>query len=162
MYLPKISRDELKEGYVNTFGVKHDHLPEETNGVVNTIFFDTILTLLKGHISIVIEAAFQHRLWDQVIPRIQEIARPKIIVCELSAELGAQRHLARGLANPKRSFYHGDKRVAIFRETGRVEPGGAYIAPDYNVPTLSVSTVDGYVPGLEKIVEFVKSQHSAW
>ncbi|MEM7035014.1 MAG: AAA family ATPase, partial [Chloroflexota bacterium] len=85
MYLPSISRDELKEGYVNTFGVKHDRLPEDTNGLVNTVFFDTILMMLKGHISIVIEAAFQHKVWDQVIPRIQPVARPTIILCELSA-----------------------------------------------------------------------------
>lgn len=31
LYIPKISRDELKEGYVNTFGIKHDLLPKDTN-----------------------------------------------------------------------------------------------------------------------------------
>ncbi len=161
MYLPKISRDEMKEGYVNTFGVKHDSLPKNTNGVVNTVFFETILTLLKGNISIVIEAAFQHKLWDRVVPRIQDIARPSIILCELSAELSAKRHLERGLAHPRREFYHGDTRVAVFRETGKFEPGGAYIPPHYDVPTLSVSTVDGYAPALNNIVEFVKTQHAA-
>jgi adenylate kinase family enzyme len=29
--LPVISRDEIKEGYVNTFGVKHEQLPADTN-----------------------------------------------------------------------------------------------------------------------------------
>ncbi len=61
LYLPKISRDEFKEGYVNTFGVKHDKLPKETNGVVNQVFFDTILNMLKGNISLIIEAAFDHK-----------------------------------------------------------------------------------------------------
>jgi hypothetical protein len=31
LYLPKVTRDEIKEGYVSTFGVKHDQLPEDTN-----------------------------------------------------------------------------------------------------------------------------------
>ena len=157
MYLPKISRDEVKEGYVNTFGVKHDCLPKETNGIVNQVFFDTILTLLRGNVSIVVEAAFQHKLWELVIPRISEIALTYIIVCELSAEVSARRHLERGLADAKREFYHGDKRVAIFRETGTFEPGGEYIPPEYELPTLNVSTLDGYAPGLEEIVEFVRN-----
>ncbi len=159
MYLPKISRDEMKEGYVNTFGVKHDRLPKDINGVVNLVFFETILTLLKGQVSIVVEAAFQHTLWDCIVPRIRDIALPLIIICDVSAELSAQRHLERGLANPTREFYHGDKRVAIFRETGKFEPGDEYIPPDYDVPTLRVSTVDGYAPELDKIVAFVKTQH---
>ena len=48
MNLPKVSRDEIKEGYVNTFNVKHDQLPEDTNGKVNEVFFETTLNLLKG------------------------------------------------------------------------------------------------------------------
>lgn len=152
LYMPKISRDEIKEGYVNTFGVKHDRLPEDTNEKVNHIFFETILMLLRGQVSIVVEAAFQHKLWDCIVPRIHAIARLYIIICEVSAELGAQRHLERGLANPRREFYHGDKRVAIFRETGKFEPGGEYMPPDYDVPTLHVSTVNGYAPALDKIV----------
>jgi len=35
LYLPKVSRDEFKEGYVNTFRTHHNELPPETNGVVN-------------------------------------------------------------------------------------------------------------------------------
>jgi hypothetical protein len=65
--------------------------------------------------------------------------------------------LKRGLADPNREFYHGDKRVAIFRETGKFEPGGEYIPPEYDVPTLRVSTIDGYVPSLEEIIQFVKN-----
>ena len=30
--MPVISRDEIKEGYVNSYGVKHDQLPPDTNG----------------------------------------------------------------------------------------------------------------------------------
>ncbi len=157
MCLPKISRDEIKEGYVNTFGVKHDQLPKDTNGVVNEVFFETVLGLLRGNVSVLVEAAFQHKLWDLVIPRITEIARTHIIVCECGAEMSARRHLERGLADPKREFFHGDKRVAIFRETGKFEPGGEYVPPTYDVPTLTVSTIDGYEPGLDEVVEFVGS-----
>jgi uridine kinase len=63
LYLPKISRDEFKEGYVNTFGVRHDALPPDTNGVVNQVFFQTILNMLDGNGSLLIEAAFLPMPW---------------------------------------------------------------------------------------------------
>ena len=60
-----------------------------TNGIVNEVFFETILTLLKGNVSVVIEAAFQHKLWDLVVPRINEIALASVVICALNAELSA-------------------------------------------------------------------------
>jgi predicted kinase len=69
LYLPKVSRDEIKEGYVSTFGVKHDQLPEDTNSKVNEIFFATALGLLRSGVSVVLEAAFQHKVWNLVVPR---------------------------------------------------------------------------------------------
>lgn len=155
LYLPKISRDEFKEGYVNTYGVKHDGLPNDTNGVVNKIFFRTILNMLEGNISLIIEAAFEHAIWDYIVPDIMEIADLYIIICDLDAETSARRHLERGLSNPNREFYHGDKRVAIYRETGEFMPGGVYIPPTYDVPTLNISTLDGYSPSLDVVEKYI-------
>ena len=155
LYLPKVSRDEIKEGYVNTFAVKHDQLPKDTNGKVNELFFETTLHLLKGNVSVLIEAAFQHKLWRLVVPRIQEIARPYIIICELDAEVSARRHLERGLRDPNREFFLGDRRVSLYRQTGRFSPGGDYDTPHFDVPTLCVSTRDGYRPRIEEIQEFI-------
>lgn len=159
IYLPKISRDEFKEGYVGTFGVKHNELPKETNGIVNQVFFRTILEMLMGNVSLIIEAAFDHSIWDYIVPDIMNHADLYIIVCDLDAELSAKRHLERGLANPMREFFHGDKRVSVFRETGKFEPSGEYIPPKYDVPTLYVFTIDGYVPSLEDIELFIKSKN---
>ena len=155
LYLPKLSRDEFKEGYVSTFNVKHERLPDDTNGKVNQLFFETTLNLLKGNISVVVEAAFQHKLWCLVVPRIQEFAQPFIVVCELDPETSAKRHLERGLKDPNREFFHGDRRVSVFRETGQFLPGGDYDAPHFDVPTLGVSTRDGYVPEIEEIATFI-------
>lgn len=160
LHLPKVSRDEIKEGYVTTFGVKHDALPPDTNGKVNEVFFDTVLRLLESNVSVVAEAAFQHHNWDLVVPRIMKVAALCVVVCELDAWTSAKRHLERGLANPEREFFHGDKRVAIYRETGQFGPGGDYIAPHYDVPTLSVSTVNGYEPGLDEVVGFIEAQRA--
>src|SRR5206468_10021481 len=49
LWMPVISRDEIKEGYVNTYGVKHDQLPPDTNGLVSELFFGIVNQYLAGH-----------------------------------------------------------------------------------------------------------------
>jgi adenylate kinase family enzyme len=39
LWMPVISRDEIKEGYVNTYGVKHDRLPPDSSRLVSDSFF---------------------------------------------------------------------------------------------------------------------------
>src|SRR3954452_9574772 len=74
LWLPVISRDEIKEGYVNTFGVKHDQLPTDTDLVVTNFFFDVVNKYLMHNVSIIIEAAFQHKGCHRRIAGITERA----------------------------------------------------------------------------------------
>ena len=152
LWMPVLSRDEIKEGYVNTYGVKHDELPEDTNGRVSDLFFVIIDQYLAGNISVVIEAAFQHRVWEPRMPKIIEVASPVIVICFVDDEVAARRHLQRGLENPNREFYHGDRRVAHYRETGEILSPEGYAAPQFNVPTIEVSTDGEYVPCIDEIV----------
>ena len=158
LWLPVISRDEIKEGYVNTYGVKHDELPANTNAVVSDLFFVIINQYLAGNISVVIEAAFQHRVWEPRMPEIVELASPIIVLCSVDDAVAARRHLQRGLENPKREFYHGDRRVTHYRETGEILSPESYAAPQFNVPTIEVSTDGEYVPSIDDIVR----QISVW
>ncbi|HEX6126871.1 MAG TPA: AAA family ATPase [Pyrinomonadaceae bacterium] len=157
LWMPVISRDEIKEGYVNTFGVKHDQLPPETDRLVTDLFFDVAFQLLTGKVSLIVEAAFQHSVWEWRMPKLLELSHPFFVVCSVDAEIAAQRHLQRGLANPRREFYHEDKRVSLFRETGDKGTPKRYVAPDLGVPTLQVSTENGYVPGLDEITNKIES-----
>ena len=158
LWMPVISRDEIKEGYVNTYGVKHDELPANTNAVVSDLFFVIINQYLAGNISVVIEAAFQHRVWEPRMPEIVELASPIIVLCSVDDAVAARRHLQRGLENPKREFHHGDRRVAHYRETGEILSPESYAAPQFNVPTIEVLTDGEYVPSIDDIVR----QISVW
>jgi hypothetical protein len=158
--MPVISRDEIKEGYVNTFGIKHDGLPPDTDGFVSNFFFDIVCQYLTGKVSVVIEAAFQHAVWGWRMPKFFELSYPFIIVCSVNAETAAQRHLQRGLANPRREFYHEDKRVSLYRETGEIGTPKPYIAPNFDVPTLQVSTENDYSPSLDEIANQIESQNA--
>lgn len=157
LWMPVISRDEIKEGYVNTFGVKHDRLAPDTDALVTDFFFRIVNQFLAGKISVVIEAAFQHQVWEPRMPAILELASPVIVLCSIEDISAARRHLQRGLENPKREFYHGDNRVVHYRKTGEFLLPASYAAPKFNVPTIEVSTEAEYVPAIDEIVRQLES-----
>jgi len=156
LWMPVISRDEIKEGYVNTFGIKHAGLPPDTDGIVSEFFFAVVFQYLANKVSIIIEAAFQHRVWEPRIPKIIELSDPLIIICSVDVEIAAQRHLQRGLADPRREFYHEDKRVSLYRATGQIGTPKQYAPPNFNVPTVHVSTENDYSPSLDQIADQVR------
>jgi len=152
---PAICRDEIKEGFINTTGqfhtiIKADH---DTGRHVYDAFFDTIHLLLSRRITHVAEASFQHKLWAPKLEPLQQIARIRIILCDIDARLARTRHIARGLADPIRERFHLDPDVQAARE-GRDLPLGDYDPPHLNLPTLTVDTSDGYHPAFESIVAF--------
>ena len=157
LWMPVISRDEIKEGYVNTYGVKHDQLSPDTDGIVSDFFFDIVCQYLTNKVSVIIEAAFQHAVWEPRIPMILELSIPLFIVCTIDEDLAARRHLQRGLDDPRREFYHEDKRVSLYRATGEIGTPGKYVAPKFNVPTIQVSTVGEYIPSIDEIVKQIQS-----
>jgi hypothetical protein len=115
--------------------------------------------IIAGMVSVVVEAAFQHQTWKPQLPLIMQAGDPVIVVCSVAPDIAAQRHLQRGLDDPSREHYHGDKRVSIYRETGALGPAGRYETPDFDVPTIHVSTRRGYPPGIEEIVARIRSSH---
>jgi predicted kinase len=155
LWMPVISRDEIKEGYVNTYGVKHDQLPPGTDGIVSEFFFDIVCQYLAGGVSVIVEAAFQHQVWEPRIPRILELGLPLFIVCTVDEEIAAQRHLQRGLADPRRVFYHEDRRVSLYQATGEIGTPAPYVAPNFDMPTINVSTEHDYSPNLDEIAHQV-------
>lgn len=155
--MPVISRDEIKEGYVNTFGVKHDRLPPGTDGLVTDFFFSIVNQYIGGNISVVIEAAFQHQVWEPRMPKIFELASPMIVLCSVDSIVAARRHLERGLENPNREFYHGDNRVVHYKKTGEFLLPAPYTAPKFDMPTIEVSTEGEYVPCIDEIAKQIRS-----
>ena len=157
LHLPVVNRDEIKEGYVNTFNIRHDQLPEDSNKIVSDVFFETIELLLSRKVSVIAEAAFQHQVWEPELTKFKEYADVFVIICEVDAETAAKRHLERGLNDPRREFFHGDKRVTHYKKTGIVLPPGEYEPPSLPLPTIMVSTLSGYDPDLEQITKQILS-----
>jgi SpoVK/Ycf46/Vps4 family AAA+-type ATPase len=53
--------------------------------------------------------------------------------------------------------YHGDKRVADYRKTGEVSPPETYTPPEFDVPTIQVSTDGPYTPCIDELVGQIES-----
>src|SRR5687767_7439730 len=93
LWMPAIIRDEIKEGYVTTFGVKHDELPPDTNRLVTETFFEIVDRYLASNISVLMEAAFQHRVWEPRLPKILERADVCIVLCWAEEDVTSSRPL---------------------------------------------------------------------
>jgi len=151
---PAICRDEVKEGLVTTTG--HAGRPgDDVAWQAYDAFFATVRLLLDRRVTLVAEAAFQHKLWAPALEPLRPAARVRVIVCAVDATLARTRQVERGLADPDRERYHDDPAVRAVRE-GRDAPIGDYDPPRLDVPTLTVDTSDGYAPAFDAIVAFAR------
>lgn len=156
LWMPLVSRDEIKEGYVNTFGVRHDELGPDANARATELFFEIVNHYLEAQISIVIEAAFQHAVWEHRMSRIAELASPFIVLCSIDDSIAARRYLERGLADADREYYHGDNMVVHYRKTGEILPHAEWTPPRFDLPTIKVSTDGEYIPSIDEIVKQIR------
>ncbi|MBQ9950571.1 MAG: AAA family ATPase [Clostridia bacterium] len=150
-YLPVISRDEIKEGYVRTMGLAHDELPDG-NRIATDQFFKTVEGLLCGGVSVVAEAAFQHKLWSAKLEPLLDKARVVMIVCQPGDDRTAyERYLRRREQEPMRRYFHGD---AGDRQSGPP----VYDPPHMDIETICVDTTDGYAPEIGALLGEILGQ----
>lgn len=147
---PPICRDEIKEGMVHAYGPgfaasTSDPLTMRTF----PLFFDCVRLLLAGGVTVVAEAAFQHKLWVQgLTPLLELTGDVRVVRCGTDDEVMLQRRHRR-LAEVATRSAHADGDVL------RVSHDWDPIHLD--VPTLDVDTTDGYRPGLAAIADFANS-----
>lgn len=149
-YLPIISRDELKEGYVRTFQKQDSELPIDTNKVVFEIFFNTITSLLSANVSIIVEAAFQHKLWVPQLEMLKNKSKIFLLICKVDDKIAVNRYIRRGLDNPMREYFHGDKGIDLVRK-GFEPSRDPYDEPRLDVPTFHIDTTGEYNPSIDTL-----------
>jgi adenylate kinase family enzyme len=148
---PLISRDEIKEGYINTIKTEHNKISKEGNINVFNTFFNVIEQLLDSNITIIAEAAFQHKLWIQKYDVLKQKSDIKVITCKIDPKLAYKRYLERKNQDPLREYYHGDPELSI-------ENNDIYEYINLPEPTLEVETTDSYNPDISKIKSFINNE----
>lgn len=153
-FMPVISRDEIKEGYVHTFGKRHTELPPETNGIVNEVFSDTLMRLITGNVSVIVEAAFQHKVWSSILEPFMDKARICLLICKIDDKAAVDRFVKRGLDNPLREHFHGDKGVDMVRQ-GIALHVSPYEEPRIDVPKFYIDTLSEYNPSINELRKLI-------
>lgn len=143
---PAICRDEIKEGMVLSHGpgfvaAVSDPLTMRTF----PLFFQTLELLLRGGVTIIGDAAFQHTLWSRGLQPLLSLAEFRVIRCHAEDEVMLQRRTER-LASVSTRAAHADTQLMPVAKD--------WDAIHLDVPTLDVDTTDGYRPTLEEISVF--------
>lgn len=145
---PALSRDEIKEGMAFSnpgFVAAHDAaLTRRTN----ELFFQAMTLLLGAEVTLVAEAAFQHRLWVKGLPQLDDLASLKIIRCVVSADLARYRQHQRLLTQETRRAHDDAQHL---RRTDSFDP------IHLDAPTVDVNTSDGWQPGVAALAQFCRS-----
>lgn len=157
---PILSRDELKEGLLNTLDLRHNQTDKSIDLRVHDIFFDTIDLMILNEVSIVIEAAFQDHVWRPRLVSFLDKANIKIIVCKARPELIRARFTERFLADPDREKYHGDQALSL-SELDLTSMLENYQPVKMKVPTLCVERSGNYHPTIENIVDFIRQKNKS-
>ena len=152
MRCPAICRDAIKEGFLNTLG-QAGNLDDAVSRHAYETFFDVVKFLLSHRITLVAEAAFQHKLWAPKLEPLRAIARIRIILCEVDPRLAGSRRLQRLAADPKRALFHDERSLQAALDSGDALVD-SYDPPHLDLPTLSVDTSNEYQPALDAIVSF--------
>lgn len=156
---PLLSRDKIKEGYMSTTGEQNDNSDSSIDWHVYETFFQAIDLLIAKNVSLIIEAAFQDKLWKPKLSGFLDKADLRIIVCQTSPELARVRFNERLANDASRIMLHGEspitsphEKTALFIET--------YESVNMDVPTLHVDTTRDYNPHIDVIVSFIKQKDS--
>lgn len=152
---PVLCRDEFKEGAIQTLrepATPADHTL--LNRQVYDAFFQAIELLLRNGITLVAEAAFQHKLWQPKLEPLQTIADMRLIVCSIAPAIARTRFVERDLSDTERRSYHGGTGTQSIGANTKMLIN-TYQPPQLEaVPLLTVDTSDGYKPTLEQIKNF--------
>jgi len=150
---PLLSRDKFKEGYINTFQSHPNELPARVDQDIYALFFQTIELLLYQNVSLVAEAAFQHKLWRPRLMPLLDKAYIRMVICDIAPELARSRFIDRMVFDGGREKFHGDGAELLQHSDSSLIT--SYKAPDLPVPTLRVDTTENYNPGITGIIEFI-------
>lgn len=134
---PAICRDEIKEGMAYTAPAADPGPADELSRRTLPVFFDVLATLLGAGVTTVAESAYQDRLWRPGLARLAPLARMKIVRCTVDLDVAwarVRRGRVHGAAPPLDHFDH----VRL------------------DVPGIDVDTADGYRPGLDAVVDFIR------
>ncbi len=157
---PALSRDEIKEGLVHALEGYTSAQGDELSLRTLEIFFGLVGTLVDEGVSLVAEAAFQHRLWEPTLTPLLERARIHIVRCHVDPAVAWERINRRADELPARRLVHGDPSLddSFERFVAKLAGFEPVVLP---VPTIDVDTSAGLEPALDAILRTLEEPDAA-
>ncbi|GGS35135.1 hypothetical protein Snoj_17880 [Streptomyces nojiriensis] len=154
---PAVIRDEIKQGMV--MNVRHHQANGDDHLNIPTLeaFFKAITVLVQAGVTLVVEAAFQDRLWRPGLEPLVEVADLRVIRCTTATSIIVERITDRARIDSHRAA-HGDEALLADLAAGTYDPE-RFKPISIAAPTLIVDTSDGYKPGTTEIQEFLRAPH---
>jgi predicted kinase len=154
---PAICRDEIKQGMAHASPGFVPGPGDELTVRTLPVFFGVLQLLLGAGVTAVAEAAFQDRIWRPGLDPLRSLARFRIVHCTVAAEVAWLRTLRRRENDPLRRA-HADPGPQ--NATEQILAYDAFDRVSIDAPWIEVDTTNGYRPGLQEIVAFVKGPGS--
>lgn len=145
--LPLVSRDRIKEGLIRT-AARDGAADEVTNARATEVFFATAKGLVREGVSLVVEAAFQHRVWAPRLEEYRKLADVRLVVCQVPNAVAWARIEERARRDPTWETRHP-------RAVGHAGADEPYDPPQIEGATFEVDTSESYSPGIEAIRAFL-------
>jgi predicted kinase len=116
------------------------------------VFSDVLRVLLEGGATVVAEAAFQDRVWRQVLEPLVELAELRVVQCHADPGVGRERRRAAHEAGAGRA--HARIIGENLEDWQRAYESFERLSLD--APSIDVDTTDEYTPSLVEIIGFVE------
>lgn len=150
---PVISRDALKEQLFATIP-PDDRASSRQLGVVSWSLLYTVLDTLIEHVAgVIVDSNFSHGIAEpEVLPRLAKCSSA-VVHCFAPWHVIEHRIKARQ-DDPSRHQGHFDQDALA--EVKQAYHNGRYDALDLPVPTILISTIDGYAPEISDIMSTLR------
>jgi predicted kinase len=148
-----LSRDVEKEALLVELGQSHRDAGPDINQRATRRFFAKADDLLARGMDLIVEAAFQQKIWASWVNDATAQATVRCLICDVSPAQAIERFDLRRLQNPGRFHFHGEDDDKI---GGTHELISNYLPPVFELPLLRVNTSSGYDPDLTEITDFCR------
>ncbi|MEU4345235.1 AAA family ATPase [Nocardia sp. NPDC023852] len=155
MGCPTVVRDEIKQGMVLAAPEHPDEGYDTLNIPALNAFFDVLTVLARAKVSVVAEAAFQHKLWFPNLAPLIKVADIRVIHCTAPTALIHDR------VTDRHRHAHNDSGLVTAIATSAQSPIESFDPINLDVPALSVDTSNGYRPDLDTITKFATQPHQS-
>lgn len=147
---PLISRDAIRAGLVWGDAQASDHAS------VNHLFHTSVTHLLRHGSAVICEAAFQHPVWQTVVPDWQACAHIVVICCHIDARTALQRISTRLHQQPWRTQIHQDPiYIAQLSQNSGLIDDFHYL--HITTPTIHVDTTQPV--DLAMLTQWIRAHH---